>query len=63
MEKLWAKVNGNYAFVVGGNVEEAFTFLLGAPSFRYSMDDAEIGYNSADRSSISVAASNAWKVI
>ena len=34
MEKVWAKVNGNYDFIdqrVVGNSYEAFDFLLGVP--------------------------------
>lgn len=36
MEKVYAKVNGNYAFLDGGIDVEAYNFLTGAPSAYYS---------------------------
>jgi hypothetical protein len=40
MEKVWAKVNGNYDNVWGGYETEVFDFILGAPSVSYDIDDA-----------------------
>jgi len=37
MEKLWAKVNGNYEYIIAGVSQEAFGFLLGAPSTYFNM--------------------------
>lgn len=52
MEKVWAKVNGNYDNIVGGNSQEAFGLLLGAPSIYYSNTGSAIGYNAADSTTI-----------
>jgi hypothetical protein len=35
LEKLWAKVNGNYEVTEGGWPTEAMRFLTGAPSISY----------------------------
>ena len=38
LEKVWAKTNGYYMHIDGGLPVEAFDFLTGAPSKRYSTD-------------------------
>jgi hypothetical protein len=32
IEKIWAKVNGNYDFIQAGNPVEVYDFLLGTPT-------------------------------
>jgi len=39
LEKVWAKVNGNYDLVVAGDPREGLNFLTGAPATFYSMLD------------------------
>jgi len=41
LEKLWAKVNGNYAQINGGYVPEALDFLTGVPTAVYQVDDLD----------------------
>jgi len=43
LEKLWAKVNGNYAQIEGGYIPEALDFLTGLPSASY--DNADLSVN------------------
>jgi hypothetical protein len=59
MEKVWAKANGNYEVIIGGDPSESLAFLLGAPTMDYSMTDASIGYTGAS-SSVATASANAW---
>jgi hypothetical protein len=40
LEKVWAKVNGNYDRIVGGGELEVFSFILGAPGDYYTISDA-----------------------
>ena len=35
IEKIWAKVNGNYENINEGSVTEGYDFMLGAPSIEY----------------------------
>ena len=35
MEKIWAKVNGNYEMIEGGWGSEPIRFLTGAPTTSY----------------------------
>lgn len=44
MEKVWAKINGNYEFTIGGMAREAFDLLGGSPSAYYGTRD-ESGIN------------------
>lgn len=66
MEKVWAKVNGNYENVIAGDPNEAFKLLLGAPGVDYYTNYAPISYNAslADTDPVNVAAINAaWNII
>ena len=36
IEKVWAKINGNYEFTIGGSPTEVYEFLGGCPSITYS---------------------------
>lgn len=38
IEKAWAKANGNYEMVEGGNAAEALGFITGAPTINYFKD-------------------------
>jgi hypothetical protein len=60
LEKVWAKVNANYENIVSRNSQEAFNFILGAPSRYYSMTSSTIGYGTA---ALTTAAANAWNLI
>lgn len=40
IEKVWAKVNGNYEVTNGGNPMEFFDFIGGVPVTAYSNTDA-----------------------
>ena len=40
MEKVWAKVNGNYEFIIGGLPVEVFDFLGGCPTASISTTSA-----------------------
>ena len=35
LEKVWAKVNGNYDLINGGLANDAYDFILGAPTMYY----------------------------
>jgi len=48
MEKLWAKVNGNYDNIIGGSTQETFASILGCPA--YNFDIVDFGYDKADKS-------------
>jgi hypothetical protein len=63
MEKVWAKINGNYENIVAGNSQEAFGLILGAPSTYFSMSGSQIGYNASVPSTIATAAAKAWNII
>ncbi len=63
MEKVWAKVNGNYERIIAGNSQEAFDSILGAPGQTYTMTSTAIGYNSTKSSTIATAKNNAWNMI
>jgi Calpain family cysteine protease len=63
MEKVWAKVSGNYEYVVGGTPKEAFTSLLGSPGITYTMSSTTIGYSSTDSTTIATAKAKAWSII
>jgi hypothetical protein len=53
LEKLWAKVTGNYEMAISGWPSEAIRFLTGAPSYTY--------YTSSYSSS--TVASTFWSLI
>lgn len=36
LERVWAKVNGNYENIIAGSGTEAIRFLTGAPSYTFS---------------------------
>jgi hypothetical protein len=40
VEKVWAKLNGNYEATVSGSSDEMFAFLAGMPNDDYSTTDA-----------------------
>ncbi len=63
MEKVWAKINGNYEFIIGGNSFETFNLLLGSPTIYYDRSWADIGFNSADATTWGPAAETAWNLI
>ena len=63
MEKVWAKVNGNYENVIAGTAKEAFASLLGSPGVSYSMTGTIIGYSSTDSTTITTATTAAWTLI
>jgi hypothetical protein len=54
MEKVWAKLNGNYEFIIGGSPTEVYELLGGAPSMSYSTTDA---------STINNSGANAYNII
>jgi hypothetical protein len=62
MEKLWAKVNGNYEYIIAGGSQESFGFLLGAPSVYFNMT-LNMGYDPTNPATIGTAALNAWNVV
>lgn len=39
LEKVWAKVNGNYENIIGGEGPEGIRFLVGAPTFNFNWGD------------------------
>lgn len=39
MEKVWAKINGNYEFIIGGAVDEVYDFLGGCPFDHYEVNE------------------------
>jgi hypothetical protein len=41
MERVWAKVNGNYENIIAGSGYEAIKFLTGAPTYTYNWEDNE----------------------
>lgn len=45
LEKNWAKINGNYENIVGGNAMELFQLLVPGKNTRYQMGDSEINNN------------------
>jgi hypothetical protein len=42
LEKAWAKVNGNYAFIEGGWETEAIRFISGAPTATFQTSPATV---------------------
>lgn len=42
MEKMWAKLNGNYEITVGGGTDELFSFIAGIPVKSYSNTGSEV---------------------
>ena len=54
MEKVWAKVSGNYDITTGGWMSEAVDFLTGAPS---------ASWTNLDPSTINGVAANAWAIL
>jgi hypothetical protein len=62
LEKLWAKVNGNYEDIIAGVSQESFGFLLGAPTTYFNMTQ-DMGYNPYDPTTIPTAALNSWNII
>jgi hypothetical protein len=63
MEKVWAKVNGNYETIIAGTSKEAFDSLLGAPGLSYTMTGTAIGYSSTNSTTITTAKNAAWTLI
>ena len=62
LEKMWAKVNGNYQKAQSGNSAEAFDFLLGSPVKQYWMT-TDMGYNSTVSTTVATAATAVWNII
>jgi len=62
MEKIYAKIVGNYEAMTGGNAYEVFNLLLGSPNLYLFFDDPEIGYDytSATRTA---AKTQIWNLI
>jgi len=48
MEKIFAKIHGNYERLEGGNAYETFNLLLGSPNLYIFWYEDEIGYDSED---------------
>ena len=65
IEKVWAKVNGNYENIDGGSVTEGYDFMLGAPSVEYNMNSSPINYNTTNTSSPYFQASlnQLWNIV
>ena len=62
LEKIWAKVNGNYQNIQAGNSAEVFDFLVGAPVTQFSMS-TDMGYSSTVSSTLATAATAVWELI
>lgn len=56
LEKVWAKINGNYEMIIGGNSFEAFNLIMGAPTIYYDRTWADVGYVEGDDSTYATAA-------
>lgn len=41
LEKVWAKLHGNYARIIGGQAHETLRDLTGAPGFEFMTSDEE----------------------
>lgn len=54
LEKVWAKINGNYEFIIAGQGLEAFDVLGGCPSSYFHTNDA---------STINSIGANAYRII
>lgn len=54
LEKIWAKVSGNYDITTGGWMNEAINFLTGAPSSTWL---------NSDTTSINSVGVNAWNIV
>ena len=39
LEKVWAKVNGNFERIIGGYGREAFSFISNVPSRHFYVDE------------------------
>ena len=61
MEKVFAKSSSYYENIIGGYLQEAMTFILGAPTKYVSM--SSLGYSSADKTTVPAAAAKAWTEI
>jgi hypothetical protein len=40
VEKVWAKLNGNYEFIIGGDSSEGYLLFGGCPSIKYKTTDS-----------------------
>ena len=57
VEKVWAKVSGNYEYINGGLPNEAYEFLGGSPSIIYVISDpSNINNNGANAYTIIASA-------
>ena len=48
LEKVWAKVNGNYENINNGDSTESIAFFTNAPSRRYDLTDPSTINGNAD---------------
>lgn len=62
MEKIWAKVNGNYEMTIAGVSQESLGFITGAPSTYFNMT-ADMGYVPGDNSTLETSGLDAWTKI
>jgi hypothetical protein len=65
MEKVWAKVNGNYEMIIAGDATETFDFLLGAPTIEYDFSNAPVSLTTSVTTSSSFIAScnTMWNIV
>ena len=62
MEKVWAKVNGNFEFIDLGNPVEIYDFLFAAPVKQYLLAHSPFNYNGT-QASIQATGVAIWNII
>jgi hypothetical protein len=63
IEKMWAKLNGNYESTIGGGTDELFSFLAGVPVKTYSNSGSEVNKSGANAYTLIKAAADKGYVI
>lgn len=63
MEKVWAKVNGNYEQIEGGNPIEAYDFIAGCPTTTYKTNKDVQGSGSVAFNIVKAALNNGLPVV
>lgn len=63
IEKMWAKLNGNYENTIGGGTDELFSFMAGVPVKSYSNTGSEVNKSGANAYTLIKAAAEKGYVI
>ena len=64
MEKIFAKIHGNYERLEGGNAYETFNLLLGSPNLYIFWYESEIGYDAEnDAGTLASSRTNVWNLV